>query len=167
MDTTSGGVTFDYAWQSTVLSLAALRRLRFVDDTAGRTITPDVRAAAEAAARTALAALALAAVVLAQRRGLDLRSRTLLVPEAGTRALLQLIPADGGQPVDYELNATQALELVKKAATAAASHGLAWTREPLRLKPMPKLSALIRESRRLAAAGLGDDTESGDARPAA
>ena len=167
MDTTSGGVTFDYACQSTVLSLPALRRLRFVENAAGQAITAEARTAAETAARTALAALALAAVVLAQRRGLDLRSRALLVPETGTRAVLQLIPADGGQPVDYELNPTQALELVKKAAAAAAGCGLAWTREPLRLKPMPKLSALIRESRRLAAAGLGDDTETGDARPAA
>ena len=166
-DDEAGGVTFDYAQQTTVLSLPALRRLRFVEDAAGRTIAPDARAAAEAAARTALAALALAAVVLAQRRGLDLRSRALLVPETGTRAVLQLIPTDGGPPIDYELNATQALELVKKAAAVAAEHGLAWTREPLRLTPMPKLSALIRESRRLATAGLGDDLETGDARPAA
>ncbi|HEX4614261.1 MAG TPA: type I-U CRISPR-associated protein Cas7, partial [Urbifossiella sp.] len=52
-----GGVTFDYAEQTTVLSLAALRRLRFPTEV-GKPSKPD----ADLAARTVLATLALAAV---------------------------------------------------------------------------------------------------------
>jgi CRISPR-associated protein Csb1 len=156
IDSSAGGVTFDYAQQTAVLSLPALRRLRFVEDQHGQTIGPESRPAAETAARTALAALALAAVALARDNGLDLRSRSLLVPEQGTRALLELVSADGAPPQGYELTGAQAIDLVRQTAALAALHGLGWVREPLSLKPMPKLAALIRESRRLAAAGEGD-----------
>lgn len=156
IDSSAGGVTFDYAQQTSVLSLPALRRLRFVEGQDGRPIEPAARLAAETAARTALAALALAAVALARDNGLDLRSRALLVPEEGTRPMLELVSADGSPPLVYHLTAVQAIELVQQAAAWAAQHGLGWDREPLTLKPMPKLSALIRESRRLSAAGEGE-----------
>lgn len=156
VDAAAGGVTFDYAQQTTVLSLAALRKLRFAEKSDGTALDAQSRLAAEAAARTALAALALAAVTLTLDRGLDLRSRALLVPETGIRPVLELVPSDGGELKSFQLTSLQALELVKQAATVAEKLGMSWTREPLKLKPMPKLVALIRESRRLAAAGEGD-----------
>lgn len=158
VDTGAGGVTFDYAQQTTVLSLAALRKLRFAEKSDGTAFDARSRLDAEAAARTALAALALAALTLTRDRGLDLRSRALLVPETGIRPVLELVPSDGGKLKNFELTSPQALELVKQAAMAAEKFGMSWTREPLKLKPMPKLVALIRESRRLAAAGEGDSS---------
>ena len=155
-DDEAGGVTFDYALQTVVLSLPALRRLRFTQRTDGAPFESGTRGDAEDAARTALAALALAAILLAQERGLDLRSRALLVPEMGTCPVLQLVPCDGAEPTSYALTSSQAMKLVNDAADAAKAQGLGWTRAPLMLKPMPKLVALIRESRRLAAASETD-----------
>ncbi len=71
--------------------------------------------------------------------------------------MLELVRADGGESVGFRLTSHQALALVRQAAAVAAEHGLEWTRAPLTLKPMPKLTALIRESRRRAAAGEGDE----------
>ncbi|MGH8727250.1 MAG: type I-G CRISPR-associated RAMP protein Csb1/Cas7g [Burkholderiales bacterium] len=69
IDDIAGGVTIDYASHTVVLSLAALRKLNFGGE--------------EVEARTVLAALALLAVLAAEDRGHDLRSRCLLVPKKG------------------------------------------------------------------------------------
>ena len=161
-DDEAGGTTFDYAQQTTVLSLPALRKLRFATDPDGASFgSQEARLIAEGAARTALAALALAAVMLARDRGLDLRSRAALVTETGTQPMLELVPSDGSMPVAYHLSSEQALELLNLATVAAQSVGMPWTREPLRLTPMPKLVSLIRESRRLAAASEGEGESGG------
>ncbi|MDP2953352.1 MAG: type I-U CRISPR-associated RAMP protein Csb1/Cas7u, partial [Chloroflexota bacterium] len=73
--TPDGGFTISKAIQTTVLSLAALRRLRFPLDGNG-TSNSNV----DLAARTALAAQALYAAALVREHGADLRSRCLLVP---------------------------------------------------------------------------------------
>ena len=65
-----GGVTFERAEQSTVIALNSVRKLRFPRH---REATVD--------ARTAVAALALAATVLRDAQGYALRSRCLLVPD--------------------------------------------------------------------------------------
>jgi CRISPR-associated protein Csb1 len=154
IDELSGGVTFDYAVQTVVLSLAALRRLRFV--TAGTSGVLANRADAESAARTALAALGLAAIVHQRAQGFDLRSRCLLVPDGPLQ--LEVVHHDGRlSPVELDIPSVNAL--LADAASAAAAAGLPWTREPLRLRPAPKLSALIKRSRALAAAGSGDTDE--------
>ncbi|SER20254.1 CRISPR-associated protein Csb1 [Solimonas aquatica] len=150
-DFTAGGVTFDYAQQTTVLSLPALRRLRFPVSVDGSAIPTASRAAAESAARTALAALALAAIALQRNQGYDLRSRSLLVPESATPLAFEFISSEGGEPITYTVTTQQVLDLFKAASAAAAQLGFAWQRAPLTLKPMPKLVSLIRESRKLAA----------------
>ncbi len=159
IDVTAGGVTFEYALQTTVLSLPALRRLRFPTHAEGKSLGPEQRAGAEEAARVALAALALAAVAEQRERGYDLRSRSLLVPEHGGPLVFELIPADGGAADAYCLSSPGAARLVEAAAADAARHGLGWQAEPLTLKPAPKLAALIRESRKRAAAGETDEAE--------
>ena len=83
----SGGVTVSKAVQTTVLSLPALRRLRFPVDGAGG---PEL----DLAARTVLAALALLAAALVREQGADLRSRCLLVAEAP--AAWELLDGSGG-----------------------------------------------------------------------
>ena len=148
IDTFAGGVTFEYAVQTVVLSLPALRRLRFATGLDGTPLAD--RSKAEQAARVALAALGVAAIVHQRDRGYDLRSRCLLVPEGGL--LLEIVQADG-KVETRELSSASANALVAKAQEAAGTAGLPWQREPIKLKPAPKLVALIKRSRREAATG--------------
>ena len=73
--------------------------------------------------------------------------------------VLELVPGDGGEPQRFVLTTAQAMALVADAHAAAQAQGFGWDREPLKLFPAPKLAALIRESRRLAAKGEGEETE--------
>lgn len=146
-DAETGGVTVDYAEQLTVLSLPALRRLRFATTTDGRRLEGTERRAAEDETRTLLAALALAAVAYQRDNGYDLRSRCAL------RALgpltLELIPGDGGDAQQFSLDRESAKALLDQAKSAAAAAGMTWPAEPLTLVPAPKLVGLIRKSRQL------------------
>lgn len=149
IDEFAGGVTFDSALQTVVLSLPALRRLRFITGFDGKPL--DDRA--EEAARVALAALALAAIVHQRAQGYDLRSRCLLVPDGPLT--LELVTADGSRQ-EASLSLAEVNELVKQAHEKAKAVGMGWDREPVRLRPAPKLVALIKQSRSEAAAGTGD-----------
>lgn len=141
-----GGVTLDRAELCAVLSLPGLRKLRFPRADG----TPD--AARNHAARTVLAALALAALALQREQGgLDLRSRCLLIP-AGLAAY-ELIAADGSV-TPFTLDAEAACALFEAARLAAEAAGLEWPSQPVVLEPQPKLIALVRRSR--AATGTGD-----------
>ncbi len=146
-DAETGGVTVDYAEQLTVLSLPALRRLRFASTSDGARLEPSKRREAEDAARTLLAALALAAIAYQRESGFDLRSRCAL------RALgplsLELIPGDGGEARSFSLDRDTAKALFDQAKGAAERAGMKWPSEPLTLVPAPKLVGLIRKSRQL------------------
>ncbi len=155
IDEWAGGITFDYAEQLAVLSLPALRRLRFRQNTQGETLEGKARRDAEVSARTALAALALAGMATARETGFDLRSRCALVPESAFS--LELVPAEGGEGQTFTLNAAQAMQLLTEAHEAAKKHGFVWQRVPITLKPAPKLAQLIKRSRELAAANKGQD----------
>lgn len=159
IDEIAGGVTLDYALQTTVLSLPALRRLRFLSDADGNRLDGQGRVVAERAARCVLAALALVAVTELREQGYDLRSRSLLVPEVGGPLSLEFVPSDGGDPRRFSLTAKAAADLLASAVAAATAAGLPWEREPIALKPAPKLAGLIRESRRRAATGESEETE--------
>ncbi len=152
IDELAGGVTFDYAEQVVVLSLPALRKLKFAAGYEGKAL--EKRPEAERAAQTALAALALAAVVQLRAQGYDLRSRCLLVPDG--ELVLQAVLANGAAE-EYSLSVAAANELVAKAAKAAASLGLGWEKEPVALKPAAKLVTLVKKSRAAAAAGAVED----------
>jgi CRISPR-associated protein Csb1 len=153
VDEWAGGVTFDHAVQTVVLSLPALRKLRFVTDAKGDPLGGRAPAATSAA-RVALAALALAAIVHQRAQGYDLRSRCLLVASGPLN--LQLLAADG-TAADVALTVEEANALVAEASEVARAAGLAWQREPIKLTPAPKLAALIRRSRAEAAAGVGGE----------
>ncbi|MBP9167978.1 MAG: type I-U CRISPR-associated protein Cas7 [Kofleriaceae bacterium] len=155
IDREGGGVTIEYALHTVVLSLPALRRIRFTTRTDGSAFADRAaRDAAELAARTALAALALAAVVHQHEVGYDLRSRSLLV---GTGPLaIELLERDGtAHPVEVTRESVNAL--VAAAAAAAAAAGLTWDAAPVELVPAPKLADIIRASRRLALSGASSD----------
>ena len=151
IDAEAGGVTIDYALQTAVLSLPALRRLRFVESTAGESLATEQREDAELSARTVLAALSLCAIVYQRDNGYDLRSRSLLV--ATEPLALELVPANGGAPESFSLSVQGARTLLSAASEAAGKVGLGWPEREITLKPAPKLSDLVRKSRAQIASG--------------
>jgi CRISPR-associated protein Csb1 len=148
IDTEAGGVTMSHAVQTVVLSLAGLRRLRFRQRVDGKPIPAAERDEAETAARTALAALALAGVSYQRNNGYDLRSRALLV--AAEPLSFEVLGRDGGAT---QFTIADPAKLLDEALAAAAKLGLGWDAERVNLRPTPKLSHLIVKSRELTAAG--------------
>ena len=137
-----GGVTISKAVQTTVLSLAALRRLRFPLDGKHSLERDD-------AARTALAALGLCAAVLTREQGCDLRSRCQLFP---TSAITwDLLDKPGEPPSCFGLTGEQSRQLLIGAVAAAKKAGLAWMEEEMKLTPSPQLVQLVKNSQNLAA----------------
>ncbi len=138
-----GGATIDYALQTTVLSLTALRRLRFpVDDSSSES--------RDAAARTVLAALGLVAITVARERGYWLRSRCGLVAD-GTQDL-ELVNPDGTTS-KLALDAKVAVDTYRHAIADAERAGLPWAPEPIALEPQAKLIELILKSREIRSLG--------------
>lgn len=139
IDTVGGGVTIDEARHTVVLSLASLRRLGF---TAG----------AEQA-RSVLAALGLLAVLAADSRGHDLRSRCLLVPKKGCALKLEAVARDG-KTTPVELDLAGAIALYEDAVRNLPDD-IGFVTEKgkalAELEPSPKLADLVRRSRALAA----------------
>jgi CRISPR-associated protein Csb1 len=131
-----GGVTFDYALQTTVISLAALRKLRFPVEGHNGT---------DSSARTALAALGLAAAILSNAKGASLRSRCDLVPEPNG-ATWEIVKADGTTET-FALSPEDACTLLTEAIAQAKASGLPWREEPLTLLPSDGLAELVRRSR--------------------
>jgi len=143
-----GGVTIAYAEQTIVLSLPALRRLRFPIN--GK-LDPHV----DVVGRTVLAALGLCAAALADEAGLDLRSRCLLYPE--TELTWTLLDRKGGD--DFMLPAEKAIQLFNDAVNAAKEVGLPWREEPLVLEPSVQLVKLVVKSQELAVRQGGEGGE--------
>ena len=140
IDASAGGVTISKALQTTVISFAALRRLRF------RGFDRD----AETAARTAVAALGVAAIAYQHEMDYDLRSRCLLLPTHPPR--IELLGRDGigGEAVDLDRGASA--DVLSKAAARAEAAGIGWAIPGVRLTPADKLVKLIRNSRAVSAA---------------
>jgi CRISPR-associated protein Csb1 len=143
-----GGFTVSKARQTTVLSLTALRRLRFPLQGASRSIP-----AVDDAARTALAALGLCAAALTREQGADLRSRCQL--HATTPIIWELLDAPGEPPTRFELPASAALELYGDAVNAARTAGLPWRDDEVTLTPSDSLLELVKKSQLLAAREAG------------
>ena len=140
IDALAGGVTISKAVQTTVISFAALRRLRF----------KGFDRSAETAARTAIAALGVAAVAYQYETDFDLRSRCLLLPTHPPR--LEFLLRDGSPAETAEVDREAAAEILSAAADDAAANGIGWSTDDIRLVPAPKLIELIRRSRKVSAA---------------
>ena len=144
-----GGFTISRARQTTTLSLAVLRRLRFPLDGVA-----DSEHEVDLAARTALAALGLAAGTLA-RSDVDLRSRCHLFAEAASP--WQLLDRPGETPREFTLDPDAALGLLNEAVDVAKDAGLPWE-GVIELSPSPDLIELVRRSQELASeAGAEQD----------
>ena len=137
-----GGFTISSGQQTTTLSMAVLRRLRFPLN-GGVVSDQDV----DSAARTTLAALGLAAGTLARSDG-DLRSRCQLFPES--EPVWQLLDRPGQTPEEFELDAGAGIELLREAIDEAKQSGLPWAEEPVELTPSHDLVELVRKSQELA-----------------
>lgn len=138
-----GGFTISKARQTTVLSLSALRRLRFPLNGA-----VDSDREVNLAARTTLAALGLAAGSLVRTDG-DLRSRCHLFAEQ--EPVWELLDRPGQSPEVFELDPDDAVDLLAEAISAAQSKGLPWEGE-ISLTPSDELVELVRRSQELATA---------------
>jgi len=140
LEENSGGVTIDYALQTTVISLPALRRLHFPSNG----IINDV---CNIAARATLAAMGLCGASLMARDDLDLRSRCLLIPEEP--ANWEILDGDGSSR-SFDLTADEACELTRYSVDRAKEAGLAWREGELSLIPSDQLVTLVKRSRELA-----------------
>ncbi|MBB5038169.1 type I-G CRISPR-associated RAMP protein Csb1/Cas7g [Prosthecobacter dejongeii] len=140
---TEGGVIFEKAEQTVVLSLTALRRLCFpLEAGAASDIATDDKA------RTLLAALGLCASVLAAEQNSDLRSRCQLY--AAETPSWEILTA--GQPAkSFTLTRKQAIDLFASALAEAKAAKLPWHEAEIELQASPQLVELIRRSQALSA----------------
>ena len=140
---TSGGFTIEKAVQTTVLSLAALRRFRFP---LNGSIERDTKT--DDSARTVLAALGLAAATVARTDG-DLRSRCQIFPQH--ESAWELLDKPGTEPLRFSLSPQQSIDLLNSAIGEAVKAGLPWEEE-IELTPSNELVELVRRSQELASA---------------
>jgi CRISPR-associated protein Csb1 len=143
-----GGFTIDYAEQTTVLSLPALRRLRFPTKP-GEKSTPE----GDAVARTYLAALALLGATLSVEAGYDLRSRCIL--RATNAVFWELLGKPGEPSSSFGLDRSAAIQLYKDALAAVKAR-LPIHLDEIVLTPTPDLVTLVRKSMEIAAAEAGE-----------
>ena len=143
----NSGIRFRHAEQTTVVSLGALRKLRFPLD--GKD-DPEINVAG----RTVLAALGLCAGVLSSETNTSLRSRCHLWP-VGEREW-ELLEKPGQAPRKFRINGDQAISLLTDAIAAAKQVNLHWSEGKISLKPSPELVELIRQSQEVAAKEKGD-----------
>ncbi len=136
-DELPGGVTFEYAKHTAVLSLAALRKLHF---------PVDGNADVGSEARLVLAALGLFALIELRRNDYDLRSRCALVLEGASA--MEIVKRDGGtKPIS--LDEPSAKALLDAVLQHAEAKKLVWRKQPLELTPSAALRDLIVQSRRV------------------
>ncbi|MFN7779678.1 MAG: type I-U CRISPR-associated RAMP protein Csb1/Cas7u [Betaproteobacteria bacterium] len=146
-----GGYTIRFARQTTVVSLPAVRRLRFpLPDSQGGTAFAE----ANLEARAVIVALGIAAATLLREQGADLRSRCQLVPSSIFVWELLRVPPD--ESSTYVVSGAQAQSLLNKAIAAAKAVGLPWEGK-IDLKPSNDLLALVRASQKMAMAVGGED----------
>lgn len=132
-----GGVTMKYALQTTVLSLSALRRLRFPDN---GNQSPE----RDTAARTVLAALGLVAITAQRERDYFLRSRCELRAVDSPRFEFVVQGRKTEEKDRFTLTFDEAKALWQQALEASAAPK--WKTDMPALKPKANLAELIRLS---------------------
>lgn len=155
---TDGGFTLGYARQTTVISLPALRRLRFPL----LNLSLDKQRKVNTAGQAVLVALGLYAAALTREQGADLRSRCQL--HATTPVFWELLDTPGEEPKKLDVSSKQAKILLDEALVEANKLGLTWrattSNIPIALEPSADLIQLVRKSQELQAAeGVEDEGE--------
>ena len=138
-------------YRTTVLSLAAIRRLRF--PLAGKNVSDP---SDDTEARVVLAALALLGAALTREEGADLRSRCQLVPTE--QVLWELLDVPGQETKQYVLDADTAVDIFNEAVKRAKKSNLPWEGK-IELTPHPDLIELVRRSQELEAKSETEETE--------
>jgi CRISPR-associated protein Csb1 len=146
-ETSNCGIRFAYAEQTTVISLGALRKLRFPIDGKDEPRVNDV-------ARAVLAALALCAGVLASEANTSLRSRCHLWPVSDRE--WELIEKPGQPPRKFRMSGDAAAALFNEAVAHATQARIPWRDEKLVLRPSRELIELVQKSQEAAAKEKGD-----------
>lgn len=129
-----GGVTISQAVQHTVISLPALRTLRF--PTAEGISNPK----RDLVARTLLAVLALASICKQRHEGYDLRSRCLLVPREEPQFELVYTAKDSRK---FALDFDQAKKIFKHSVEEVRKEGFTWDETVQLLEPKENLQGLV------------------------
>ena len=139
IDSEAGGVSIEYARQTSVLSLTRLRMIKFGS-------APDE---AQRFARAYLTALGLVSLIAQQSQGYWLRSRCELVPNPDKPVTLELVKADGTVEQLGKPSLEHVLGLVAEAAAKLRELKILLPKDKgrLDLKPLPQLVTLIERSR--------------------
>lgn len=151
-----GGVTMKYALQTTVLSLAALRRLRFPNDGSQ---SPE----RDTAARTVLAALGLVAITAQRERDYFLRSRCELRSVDSPQFEFVVQGRKTGEEDRFTLKFDEANVLLQQALEVPNAPKWKADSEMPPLKPKANLAELIRLS--FARGGAEEEVEGDDQGP--
>jgi CRISPR-associated protein Csb1 len=146
-ETPNCGIRFRHAEQTIVVSLGAVRKLRFPLNGKDDPVLND-------AGRAVLAALGLCAGVLASEAGTSLRSRCHLWPVEERE--WELLEKPGQPPRKFRMNGDEAISLLNDAIAAARQVNLVWMQEKLTLKPSAELTDLVRQSQEAAAKEKGE-----------
>jgi len=134
-----GGVTMKYALQTTVLSLSALRRLRFPNNGSP---SPE----RNTAARTVLAALGLVAITAQRERDYFLRSRCELKAVDSAQYEFVVQGRRSGEKDRFTLTFDEAKALLQQALGVSAAPKWETDSNMPSLKPKANLAELIRLS---------------------
>ena len=139
-DVSEGGFTISSALQTTVVSLPAIRRLRFPLKGKVRS-RPEV----DIAGQTVLATLGLLAGTMA-RNDTDLRSRCHLFPSNGIAWEVLNKP---GYTTLYPMDEDEAVGLFNEAVRKAKDVGLPWDADTVTLTPSAELMELVVRSQQV------------------
>lgn len=133
----NGGVRISEAVQTTVISLAALRKLGFGNDTSREAVL---------AMQTAIAALGVLSMVAVYEGGMDLRSRCLLIPEDDLA--IEAVFRGKKESEVFSVTKEDALSLLAEADKQAIEAGHGWSRrdDSLVFTPSPELIQLMEKS---------------------
>lgn len=148
-----GGVTMKYALQTTVLSLSALRRLRFPE-------TKVYSVERDTAARTVLAALGLVAITAQRERDYFLRSRCELRAVDFPQYEFVVQGRKTEEKDRFTLTFDEAKALLKEALNASSAPKWKPDSDMPQLKPKANLAELIRLS--FEHGGAEEEVESSD-----
>jgi CRISPR-associated protein Csb1 len=134
-----GGVTFRIARQTSVISFAQLRKLRFPVD-------GEDNPERNAAGRAVIAALGLYAIGMQSEQGYQLRSRCQLIPTAEPD--FEWIGSTASDNTRTKIKSEIARDALRQLYVTAKGAGLTWEEQPITLTPEEKLVELVQKSDR-------------------
>jgi CRISPR-associated protein Csb1 len=147
--TNNCGVTIERAVQTTVLSLPALRRLRF-------SVDGQKEESSNSAARSYLAALGILGATLAREQGCDLRSRCVLIPTQTFK--WEMLDKPDSPLREFVVNTNQAESLYNEAYEDAEELKFKFE-DKLTLRPSNQLAEMIKRSQDIINVSVGTAEE--------